>query len=188
MALSIAAHMATKVGLIGAGVMLQYHATCFKLVGAEIIAIVDSALGAAQKTSMKWGILHAYKSMDAMLPAHKELNAFSAIVPNKFHPLLAIRCLNSGKHVFCVKPPALIAPEVFEIITTSKKAGKHVMFNFNNRARPKSQVVIKYISQGKVGKINSSQAKWICCTGIPGYGGWFTTKEAEVWDVQVGRL
>jgi predicted dehydrogenase len=34
-----------------------------------------------------------------------------------------------------------------------------------------------YIDAGTVGRINSAQAKWIRRTGIPGFGGWFTTKE-----------
>jgi len=36
--------------------------------------------------------------------------------------------------------------------------------------------MMEYISQGVVGTINSCQAKWIRRTGIPGFGGWFTTK------------
>jgi predicted dehydrogenase len=50
------------------------------------------------------------------------------------------------------------------------------MFNFNNRARPESYAMMEYINQGVVGTINSCQAKWIRRTGIPGFGGWFTTK------------
>ena len=169
--------VATKVGVIGAGGMLQYHAAGFKQAGAEIIAVADPAPGAAQKAATKWGIPNAYESVDAMLAAHKDLDAVSVIVPNKFHAALAIQCLNAGKHVFCEKPPALSAPEVLEITAASKKSGKHVMFNFNNRARPESQAMIKYVEQGQVGKINSAQAKWIRRTGIPGFGGWFTTKE-----------
>jgi predicted dehydrogenase len=34
-----------------------------------------------------------------------------------------------------------------------------------------------YCDDGTVGTINSAQAKWIRRTGIPGFGGWFTTKE-----------
>jgi predicted dehydrogenase len=157
--------------------MLQYHAAGFKQAGAEIIAVADPAPGAAQKAATKWGIPHAYESVDAMLAAHQDLDAVSVIVPNKFHAALAIQCLNAGKHVFCEKPPALSAPEVLEITAASKKSGKHVMFNFNNRARPESQAMMKYVEQGQVGKINSAQAKWIRRTGIPGFGGWFTTKE-----------
>jgi pyrroline-5-carboxylate reductase len=77
--------MATKVGVIGAGGMLQYHAAGFKQAGAEIIAVADPAPGAAQKAATKWGIPHAYESVDAMLAAHKDLDAVSVIVPNKFH-------------------------------------------------------------------------------------------------------
>ena len=36
--------------------------------------------------------------------------------------------------------------------------------------------MMELISGGKIGKINSAQAKWIRRTGIPGFGGWFTTK------------
>ena len=50
------------------------------------------------------------------------------------------------------------------------------MFNFNNRARPESYAMMTLINDGLVGSINSAQAKWIRRTGIPGFGGWFTTK------------
>jgi predicted dehydrogenase len=50
------------------------------------------------------------------------------------------------------------------------------MFNFNNRARPESCKIMELVSDGTIGKINSAQAKWIRRTGIPGFGGWFTTK------------
>ncbi len=157
--------------------MLQYHAAGFRLAKADIVAVADPAPGAAKKAAEKWGIPHAYESVEAMLAAHPSLNAISIIVPNKFHAPLAIQCLNAGKHVFCEKPPALNAQEVGGIIAAAKKSGKHVMFNFNNRARPESQAMMKYIEAGQVGKINSAQAKWIRRTGIPGFGGWFTTKE-----------
>jgi len=169
--------MAIKVGIIGAGGMLQYHAAGFKQAGAEIVAIADAAPGAARKAADKWGAKHAYESVDALLAECKELDAVSIIVPNKFHAPLALQSLNAGKHVFCEKPPALSAAEVHAIIAASQKSGKKVMFNFNNRARPESQAMMKYVAAGQVGKINSAQAKWIRRTGIPGFGGWFTTKE-----------
>jgi predicted dehydrogenase len=36
--------------------------------------------------------------------------------------------------------------------------------------------MMDYIAAGAVGTINTCQAKWIRRTGIPGFGGWFTTK------------
>jgi predicted dehydrogenase len=36
--------------------------------------------------------------------------------------------------------------------------------------------MMRYIKAGRVGRINSAQASWIRRTGIPGFGGWFTSK------------
>ena len=168
--------MATKVGIIGAGGMLKYHAEGFRQAGAEILAVADPAPGAAAKAAASWEITHAFESVESMLAECKELDAVSIIVPNKFHAPLALQCLKAGKHVFCEKPPALRASEVAEMIHAADQAGKKLMFNFNNRARPESQAMKSYIDTGVVGTINSAQAKWIRRTGIPGFGGWFTTK------------
>jgi predicted dehydrogenase len=169
--------MATKVGVIGAGGMLQYHAAGFRQAGAEIVAVADPAAGAAAKAAEKWGIARAYESVDAMLSESADLDAVSIIVPNKFHAPLALQCLKAGKHVFCEKPPALKASEVEEMIAAADASGKKLMFNFNNRARPEARAMKAYIDSGVVGSINAAQAKWIRRTGIPGFGGWFTTKE-----------
>ena len=59
---------------------------------------------------------------------------------------------------------------------TAEKAKKTLMFNFNNRARPESYAMMDYVADGTIGTINSCQAKWIRRAGIPGFGGWFTTK------------
>lgn len=168
--------MAIKVGVIGAGGMLQYHAAGFRRAGAEIVAVADAAPGAAARAAEKWSVASAHESVEAMLNTCKDLDAVSIIVPNKFHAPLAIQCLEAGKHVFCEKPPALSAAEVQTMISAADKAGKKLMFNFNNRARPESVAMKSYIDSGAVGTINSAQAKWIRRTGIPGFGGWFTTK------------
>ncbi len=59
--------MAIKVGIIGAGGMLQYHAAGFRQAGAEIVAVADAAPGAAARAAEKWGIPKAYNSVNAML-------------------------------------------------------------------------------------------------------------------------
>jgi predicted dehydrogenase len=167
--------MSIKVGVIGAGGMAQYHIAGFRQAGAEVLAIADMYEPAAQAAAKKFGIPTALGSVEAIL-AMEELDAVSVIVPNKFHAPLVIQVLESGKHAFCEKPPAINAAQAQEMKDAAEKAGKHVMFNFNNRARPESYAMKKYIADGTVGKINSAQAKWIRRTGIPGFGGWFTTK------------
>ncbi len=166
--------MSTKVGVIGAGGMAQYHIDGFRKAGADVVAMADVNLEAAKASAESYGIPNVYGDVAEMLES--DIDAVSIIVPNKFHAPLAIQALNAGKHVFCEKPPALNSAEVEEMIVARDAAGKQLMFNFNNRARPESREMMKAINDGVVGRINSAQAKWARRTGIPGFGGWFTTK------------
>ena len=167
--------MPTKVAVIGAGGMLQYHAGGFQEAGAQIVALADMNETAAQAAAKEWKIPNVYTDIETML-SETDADAVSIIVPNKFHAPLAIQCLNAGKHVFCEKPPALSAAEVETMISVADKAGKRLMFNFNNRARPESYKMMENLTGGTLGTINSAQSKWIRRTGIPGFGGWFTNK------------
>ena len=168
--------MSTKIAIIGAGGMAAYHAKGFREAGAEIVALADVNAAAAEKAAAKHGISRHFGDVAEMYRALPELDAVSIIVPNKFHAPLALQALAAGKHVFCEKPPAMSAAEMMKMQTAAAKSKRRLMFNFNNRARPESYAMMEYISQGVVGTINSCQAKWIRRTGIPGFGGWFTTK------------
>lgn len=166
--------MATRIGVIGAGGMARYHIEGFRKAGGEVVAMADVNEEAAKASAAANGIGRVHGDVAEMLDS--DIDAVSIIVPNKFHAPLAIQALEAGKHVFCEKPPAMNAPEVQRMIAARDKAGKQLMFNFNNRARPESREMKKLIDGGAVGRINSAQAKWIRRTGIPGFGGWFTTK------------
>ena len=166
--------MATKVGVIGAGGMAQYHIQGFRQAGAEVVAMADVNEEAAKATAEANDIPNVFGDVSEMLAS--DVDAVSIIVPNKFHAPLAIQALEAGKHAFCEKPPAMNAAEVEQMIAARDTAGKQLMFNFNNRARPESREMMKLINDGVVGTINSAQAKWCRRTGIPGFGGWFTTK------------
>jgi len=167
--------MGLKIGIVGAGGMASYHIRGFREAGAEIAAIADQSQQRAKGFASANGVGAVYGSLAEMVSKEK-LDAVSIITPNKFHKPLAIEALNSGLHVFCEKPPALNAIETEEMRQAAKAAGKTLMFNFNNRARPEARAMMKYIENGDVGTINSCQATWMRRTGIPGFGGWFTTK------------
>jgi len=156
--------------------MVNYHVPGFLSADAEILAITDVNIAAARKVATKYGIENVYCDVAGMLAEHPDMEAVSIITPNKLHHSLTIQALEAGKHVFCEKPPALNAAEVANMKAAAGKAGKQLMFNFNNRARPEAYAMMDYIRDGTVGRINSAQAKWIRRTGIPGFGGWFTNK------------
>jgi predicted dehydrogenase len=168
--------VAIKIGIVGAGGMARYHYEGFTKAGAEVAAIADMNTERVKGFAVSHGVRKTYDSLERMLEAEKDLDAVSIITPNKFHKPLIIEALEKGRHVFCEKPPALNAAEMKEIVATVQKTGKKLLFDFNNRARPESQAMLSYLKSGKAGRINSAQATWIRRTGIPGFGGWFTTK------------
>jgi predicted dehydrogenase len=167
---------ALKIGIAGAGGMAFYHYEGFIRAGAEVAGIADTDKARAAAFAESRNIKHIYGSLAEMLENEKDLDAVSVITPNKFHKPLVIEALENGRHVYCEKPPALNAAETLAMLDASRKAGKRLMFAFNNRARPESRAIMNYIREGRVGRINSAQASWIRRNGIPGFGGWFTTK------------
>jgi predicted dehydrogenase len=165
-----------KIGIVGAGGMARYHYEGFTKAGAEVPAIADLNEKGARAFVDRRNIKNVYPSLGEMLKAERDLDGVSIITPNKFHKPLVIEALTAGKHVFCEKPPALNAAEMREICAAQEASGKTLLFDFNNRARPESQAMMDYIKAGRVGRINSAQATWVRRAGIPGFGGWFTTK------------
>jgi predicted dehydrogenase len=165
-----------KIGIVGAGGMADYHYQGFTRAGAEVAAMADMDIRRARAFGEGRNIGKFYTGLGEMLDASPEIDAVSVITPNKFHRPLVIEALERGKHVYCEKPPALNARETADMVEAAKKAGRVLMFDLNNRARPEAHAIMHYIKNGKVGKINSAQATWIRRNGIHGFGGWFTNK------------
>jgi predicted dehydrogenase len=169
--------MAKKIAIVGAGWMAAYHVAGFRAAGAEVVAIADKSPTAAKAASQKYSVEKTFTETKDLYGTLKDLDAVSIITPNAFHHPLVMEALAAGKHVFCEKPPALNAADVGQMVEAAKKANRTLMFNFNNRARPESYAMREYFKSGAVGRINSAQATWIRRNGIPGFGGWFTTKK-----------
>ena len=170
--------MSLKIGIVGAGVMLKYQANGFRSAGAEITCIADTNQAAAKKAAATYNISMIFNSLEEMLAnASEQIDAISILTPPVSHRALAIYALQAGKNVFCEKPPAMNAGEAREMMDIAQAFGKHLLFDFNNRARPESLEIVQRINSGFFGQINSAQAVWVRRSGIPGFGNWFTNRE-----------
>jgi len=164
-----------KAGIIGAGGIADYHINGYLGTGVEVDAIADKDVKRAEDKAKKYGIKKVYSSYAEMLDK-TDIELVSVCVPNNVHCEVTIKVLDSGRNVFCEKPPALNAEETMKMASAARKTGRTLMFDFNNRARPEAQALMGYIKNGDIGRINSAQALWIRRCGIPGFGGWFTQK------------
>ncbi len=74
------------------------------------------------------------------------------------------------------KPMTLNAKLGRDILAARDKAGKVLQMGMVRRQYPESEIIHKYINDGKLGEIYQINIKLIRRRGIPGLGGWFTTK------------
>ena len=162
--------------ILGSGGMANQHAKNFGAIeGVSVVGCVDILPERLAAFAKEHKIERSFTSLEAAL-AWGQFDAVANVTPDGVHHPTTMQAIAAGKHVFCEKPPALNAREMMVMKATAEKAKRTLMFNFNNRARPESYAMMEYIQSGVVGRINTCQAKWIRRTGIPGFGGWFTTK------------
>lgn len=164
-----------KVGVIGSGIG-RYHIIGYqKCKDVSISALADVNEEKGKKTANEFNIPDFYKDYKEMLK-RKDIDAVSVCTPNFLHASMTIDILNSGKHVLCEKPIAMNVTEAEKMLKVSKRNKKILMIGFTHRFRNEAQILKKFIEKGELGKIYHTQAFAIRRRGIPGFGGWFTTK------------
>jgi len=89
---------------------------------------------------------------------------------------VAVAALKAGKHVFLEKPMAMNASQAADIVAAAGKAKTVLQVGMVWRQDPAAQVVRDYVEKGLLGEIYHIRAVLVRRRGIPGLGGWFTTK------------
>ena len=170
-----------KVGLIGlGGIMKNAHMAGYRNMTdlVEIVAICDILPEKIEVFKNQFGMQNIPSFTD-----YKELIKMEGIdyvdicTPNYLHSIIAVDALNGGLHVFCEKPDAVSVEEALKMKAAAEKNNRHLMVMRNNRYRRTAQYLKKYIAEGKMGDIYCGRCGWQRRRGIPGKGGWFTTKE-----------
>lgn len=168
--------MSVKIGIIGAGGIGQVHLETYKRNGYDVVAVGDVNTQAAADIIKKNGLTGAISGTPADVIACKDVQGVSIGVPNKFHKPLAIDALKAGKDVFVEKPMGLSVAECKAMIAAGKKAKKLLQVGFVHRYSTVGIAAKKLIDAGRVGNIYHLKANFYRRRGIPGLGGWFTTK------------
>jgi len=104
------------------------------------------------------------------------LDCVDICTPNYLHAEMAIAAFEHGLNVVCEKPDSVSPEKAQAMKDASEKAGKLLMVMRNNRFADISKYAKKYIEDGKMGKVYAGRCAWQRRRGIPGKGGWFTTK------------
>ena len=165
----------TTIGIIGAGMIANIHADAAKAVGTTVIAVYDSANERASSFAEKHNC-DVCVTVEELLK-RTDVEGVVVAVPNDMHAPLAIQSLQASKHVLLEKPMAMSLAQCDEIIKARDASGKVLQMGFVCRYSPAAMKAKEIIESGNIGEIHHVQATLLRQRGIPGIGGWFTTKE-----------
>ncbi|MBW3624534.1 MAG: Gfo/Idh/MocA family oxidoreductase [Armatimonadetes bacterium] len=165
-----------KVAVIGVGIGHAHLNGYSKCKDAEIAAVCDVDEARAHKVASEFGVKEIYTDYHELL-RRDDIQGISVCLPNFLHAPIAIDCFNAKKAVLCEKPLATTVAEGERMVQAAKENGCLFMMGFNNRFRGDTQVLKKFIEAGELGDIYYAKTGWLRRAGIPGMGGWFTTKE-----------
>ena len=116
-----------RVGIIGMGKMGQLRAAVLnEMPGVKLCAVYDPF-----NEIDRWKINRASTAEELM--DNSDIDAVFICTPNYLNQSLTIKALNSGKHVFCEKPPTFNASEMEVVVSVERSADKVLMYGFNHR-------------------------------------------------------
>ena len=167
-----------RIALIGCGGIARLHLDCFYRhePRVELVAFCDIIPERAN------GYADGYAPAAARYADYRELlkdpsiDAVDICTPNDLHSEIAVAAFKAGKNVFCEKPDAIDAKKAAAMRDAAAKAGKLLMVMRNNRFTDAAKYLKKYVEAGRAGEIYAGRCGWQRRRGIPGKGGWFTTK------------
>jgi predicted dehydrogenase len=180
-----------RVGVIGLGIGSKHIEGWQQHPNVDVVAIADPDLERLDRVGEQYGIAARYPGAEALLAAER-LDAVSVCTPNKFHKDLTLAAFEAGCHVLCEKPMALNAAEGRAMLAAAKHAGKRLMINFSYRFSAQSRALKAQVDAGLFGDFYFGRTVWHRRRGMPGFGGWFGSKDlaggGPLIDLGVHRL
>jgi len=177
-------------GVIGLG-MGRGHVMNFARSKAKVLAVCDIDEKRLAAAKDEFNIPYTFTKIDEMLDM-KELDLVSVALPNYLHMPVTIKALQAGKHVMCEKPMAMNAREARKMQKMAEDTGKKFMMHFNTRFTAEAQLLKEYAESGMLGDVYYARTVWNRRRGVPGMGGWFTTRKLSgggpLIDLGVHRL
>jgi len=168
-----------KVGVIGLGTIGNVHINAYQAAvadRAEFTAVCDIAQDRLDATGSKLNIPPQRRFIDYRDLLKTDIDAVLVCVWNNLHREMAVNALKAGKCVFLEKPMAMNPKEPQQIVATADATKKVLQIGMVYRQSPETQLVRKYAMDGTLGNIYHMRIALLRRRGIPGLGGWFTTK------------
>lgn len=127
-----------------------------KINGVRVAALCDADQEVLGNEMNKSGSATATPYTDIRrLLEDKDIDVVSIATPNHWHALGAIWAIQAGKDVYVEKPVSHNVWEGRKIVEAARKYNKIVQTGTQSRSQPATQEAIKFIQEGKLGKLKT---------------------------------
>ncbi len=153
-----------KVAVVGVNGRGMAHVGGYldKQVNCEIVAVCDADEGVIGKAMTKikeaQGAEPKFVQDFRKLLEDKTIDIISIATPNHWHATMAVWAMNAGKHVYCEKPATHNVKEGRLMVKAMADSKKLCQVGTQSRSNPGMRDAIKYIHDGKLGKVTLAYA------------------------------
>lgn len=158
-----------KVGLLGAGFILDAHARALRaLDNAEIVAVCDIAKERATQAAAAYGIKNIFTSLDAMLQTDVEV--VHVLLPPDHHVDASREIIEAGRHVFLEKPMGLDSIQCQAMVDLAKQKNVILAVNHNFLFLPAYEKLRTQAKNGTLGALDQITLNWLYPLGLIQFG------------------
>ena len=166
-----------RVGVVGMGWAGETHLKAYQqMPNVEVVALADPREERLLDLKQTYVVDDVYVDYQQLVQ-RDDIDVVSVATPNQFHAPVAIAALEHGKHVLCEKPLARTSAEAEQMVRAAIDHDRVLKIAFNHRERGDIQALKQAIDRGELGRVYHAKASWMRRQGIPGMGGWFTSRE-----------
>lgn len=143
-----------NVGIVGCGNIFLMHAqSLVNTPGVKIAAVCDIRSSRARKASKRYNCRY-YFDYNKMLKRER-LDVVHILTPHNLHPPMAIQALRKKIHVLSEKPISINPRDAERMIEAARCNRVRLGVISQNRYNPGSQLVKRYLDNGRLGKVKA---------------------------------
>ena len=165
--------MAHGLGIIGAGVIGEFHAKAVSaLDNCQLAAVLDTNAAAAEAFGATHGC-QAFTDIKQFLN-HPDLDVVTICTPSGSHLDPALAAIEAGKHLIIEKPLEITLERCDAIIEAAAKKGVRLSGIFQSRFHEAPQLLKQAVDGGRFGRLTLGDAyvKWYRSQEYYDKGGW----------------
>jgi nucleoside-diphosphate-sugar epimerase/predicted dehydrogenase len=148
-----------KVGLLGAGYILDSHAKAIEAIsGVSLNAVCDVSRSRATQAASKFDIPHIFDSIEGL--AASDCEVVHVLLPPALHIDAALAMVEAGKSVFLEKPMGLDSAACAALCVRAAEKGVAVGVNHNFLFSPGYESLRASVRAGELGRVDHLSVSW----------------------------